>query len=414
MPQKRRKIEGKWVFLPEGVTLEKLRGKQKIVVYREADGKTKREYFPATLEAVKEAAALAASIRREKQTYGQRFGAITDEEKRAIDLWRAYREECEREGCMWEPISDVMRKAIELVRPQTVTPLFPEVSREWLLAMGKKNISPEHLRKRADKERRLATYFDGVRIGNISPDDIQAFLDTLEGREGKEATPRTIQDYMGCIGHIFGYAVKRGIVSKNPIKAMDKPRVKPDKEPETLPPDDVRRVMEYAAKEKRCKLYLPGLVLAMFCGVRPAELARLRHVDLFPGGRPEVYLSRAITKTQFDRRAKLRDNVLAWLRYSLPPSAAPDDFVLPGDTEERRCARYTKLLKRLAEGAGVIIPRDALRHTAATMIAALEGMGEAAEELGNDVRTLARHYRHSVPREDADAFFSILPPPSAD
>ncbi len=56
------------------------------------------------------------------------------------------------------------------------------------------------------------------------------------------------------------------------------------------------------------------------------------------------------------------------------------------------------------------IPRDSLRHTAATMIAALEGMGEAAEELGNDIRTLGKHYRHSVPREDAKAFFSILPP----
>ncbi len=408
MAEKRRKLDEGWDKLPTGVTLEK--GGKRLVVSKYADGKRKRKYFPATKEGLESAKALAASIRKEKQTYGQKFGAITDDEKRAIDLWRAYREECDREGCQWVKMSDVMREAVERVRPQSVTPLFPDVSRQWLLELGKKNISSEHLRKRTDKERWLATYFKGERIGEITPADIQSFLDSLKGRGGKAATPRTIQDYMVCLGHIFSFAVKRGIVASNPIKAMDKPRVKPDKDPETLTPDEVRRVMEYATKENSCKPYLPGLVMAIFCGVRPAELARMKHKDLFSGGRKEAYLSRTITKTDFPRRAKLRENVIAWLHSAGLPSVEPSEYILPGDTEERRCARYTKLLKRLANGAGVKIPRDSFRHTAATMIAALEGMGEAAEELGNDVRTLARHYRHSVPREDAEAFFSILPP----
>lgn len=408
MKARRVKIEGKWERVPEGVHVMNSKN------YLRVRTPEKWEHFPQTSEGLKAASALANSIRKEKQTYGQKFGAITDDEKRAIDLWRAYRAECEREGCQWVKMSDVMREAVERVRPQSITPFFPEVSREWLLELGKKNISSEHLRKRTDKERRLATYFKGERIGEITPEKIQAFLDTLEGIEREAPTPRTIQDYMGCIGHIFNYAVKRGIVSKNPVEAMDKPRVKPDKDPETLTPDEVRRVMEYAAKENSCKLYLSGLVMAIFCGVRPAELARMKHDDLFPGGRKEAYLSRTITKTDFPRRAKLRENVIAWLHFAGLPSVDSSEYILPGDTEERRCSRYTKLLKRLAIGAGVKIPRDSFRHTAATMIAALEGMGEAAEELGNDVRTLARHYRHSVPREEAEAFFSILPPPSAD
>lgn len=408
MKARRVKIEGKWERVPEGVHVMNSKN------YLRVRTPEKWEHFPQTSEGLKAASALATSIRKEKQTYGQKFGAITDDEKRSIDLWRAYRAECEREGCQWVKMSDVMREAVERVRPQSLTPFFPDVSREWLMAKGKKNISREHLRKRGDKERRLATYFSRARIGDINPDEIQAFLDTLKGRDGNAPTPRTIQDYMVCLGDIFSYAVKRGIVKVNPIKAMDKPRVSPDKDPETLNPDEVRRVMEYAAKGTRCKPYLPGLVMAMFCGVRPAELARMRHVDLFPGGRNEAYLSRTITKTDFARRAKLRENVIAWLHYAGVPSGEPSEYILPGDTEERRRDRYTALLKRLAKGAGVTIPRDSLRHTAATMIAALEGMGEAAEELGNDVRTLGKHYRHSVPREEAEAFFSILPPPSAD
>lgn len=411
MAEKRRKLDEGWDKLPTGVTLEK--GGKRLVVSKYADGKRKRKYFPATKEGLESAKALAASIRKEKQTYGQKFGAITDDEKRAIDLWRAYREECDREGCQWVKMSDVMREAVERVRPQSLTPFFPEVSREWLLELGKKNISSEHLRKRTDKERRLATYFKGERIGEITPADIQSFLDSLKGRDGKAATPRTIQDYMVCLGHIFSFAVKRGIVASNPIKAMDKPRVKPEQDPAILTADDSLAIMNYAVSSARCRPHLPGLVLALFCGVRPAELARLRYSDLFNGGRPELLLSRTLTKTDTARRAKLRDNVVAWLRYAEREglSGAPDSFILPGETENRRRDRYTRLLNRLSNGAGVEIPRDSLRHTAATMISALDGMGEAAEELGNDVRTLNRHYRHSVTRDEAVAFFSIQPPP---
>lgn len=408
MKEKRVKIAGKWERVPEGVTLMNSKN------YLRVRTPEKWEHFPQTAEGLKAASALANSIRKEKQTYGQKFGAITDDEKRAIDLWRAYREECEREGCQWVKMSDVMREAVERVRPQSLTPFFPDVSREWLLAKEQLNLDERHLRKRGHKERRFSKYFAGVRIGDITPDKIQVFLDTVRGRNDNPPAPGTIRDYMVCLGDIFNFAVKRGIVTKNPIEAMDKPRVKHDKDPETLSPDEVRRVMEYAAKENSCKPFLPGLVMAIFCGVRPAELARMRHVDLFPAGRNEAYLSRSITKTAIDRRAKLRENVIAWLHYAGLPSGEPSEYILPGDDEERRRDRYTRLLKRLAKGAGVTIPRDSLRHTAATMIAALEGMGEAAEELGNDVRTLGNHYRHSVPREEAEAFFSILPPPSAD
>lgn len=414
MKKKKAKIEGKEKRLPENISLVSKRGKEYLRARWTVGAEEKEKLFPATLDGLQAASEFIANKKQEAQVYGQRFGAITDDEKRAIDLWRTYRDECLREGSKWEPMSDVMREAVERVRPQSLTPFFPDVSREWLLAKEQLNLDERHLRKRGHKERRFSKYFAGVRIGDITPDKIQIFLDTVRGRNDNPPAPGTIRDYMVCLGDIFNFAVKRGIVTKNPIEAMDKPRVKHDKDPETLTPDEVRRVMEYATKENSCKPYLPGLVMAIFCGVRPAELARMRHVDLFPAGRNEAYLSRSITKTAIDRRAKLRENVIAWLHYAGLPSGEPSEHILPGDTEERRRDRYTSLLKRLAKGAGVTIPRDSLRHTAATMIAALEGMGEAAEELGNDVRTLGKHYRHSVPREDAEAFFSILPPPSAD
>lgn len=378
----------------------------------ERNGKVHRDYFPATEEGLKEASALAASIRREKKEYGQKFGAIADDEKRAIELWRAYRDECMREGCAYKSMPEVMSIALDQVRPKSITPPFPAVVRDYLLMMQKKNISTEHLRKREQKARRVSVAFAGVRAGNITPEQIQAFIDGLTGRDGKKASPRTIQDYMGFLQHVFSFAVKRGIVSINPVKALDKPKVTPEDDPAILSPDEVRAIMEYTVSDKITRPFLPGLVLAVFCGVRPAELARLRYADLFTEGRAELYLSRTLTKTKRARRAKLRANVAAWMRYASEQGLAgvPGDYILPGSDERRRRDKYTRFLSRLAGGAGVTIPRDALRHTAATMISALDGMTRAAEELGNDIRTLLNHYRHSVPEQMAQEFFSIMPP----
>ena len=418
MAQKREKIDGVTVYLPTGVGVEhkkRSNGEEycRIAVRRKEDNKTKRTYFPYTLEGAKDAKALAETIRKEKKEYGQKFGALTDAEKRAIDLWRAYRDECQREACNPVPIEEVMRRALEAVRPQSVTIPFPELANEYLKEMEAKNVSPEHLRKRGDKVRRFSEYFGNQRAGNITPDDVRRFLGTVPGRNGNEPTARTMQDYMTALSHIFKMGVKLGRIDKNPVEALEKPKVRPS-EPETITKETAEKILAFMVSNKGKKNIegLPGLLLSMFCGIRPAELARMKYADIFTAGRNEAYLSRSITKTSVDRRAKIRENLIAWLDYTKKNGVqgAPGDYILPGGTEKQRSDNYTGLLKKIKKNAGVQIPHNALRHTAATMICALDGMADAAEELGHDVRTLQRHYRHSVPREEALAFFNILPP----
>lgn len=410
MANRRKKINGKWIYLPKGVHVVK-----NGAYFRVRDEEGKERYFPTDdEESLKQASALAASQQREKREYGQRFGTLSDEEKRAVELWRAYRKECWREGCKCESIGEVMARAIAMVRPRAISIPFPELATDYLRAMAEKNLSDEHLRKRSAMVKRFCGHFQNMRAGNITPDDVRAYLATLKGRDGKKASPRTIQDNMVALGHIFKHGVKLGRVEKNPVAALDKPQVRAEREPATITTEDAKKILDYLTSRDGAKDLsgLCGLVLAMFCGVRPAELARMRFADLFPAGREEAYLSRAITKTSVDRRARLRANVVAWLDFAkaLGLYGAPDAFILQGGTEKQRCEKYTGLLRRIQKKAGVVIPHDALRHTAATMMCALDGMAETAEELGHDVRTLQRYYRHAVPREEAMAFFSIFPP----
>lgn len=413
MAQTKRKIEHTWVYLPDGVSLEKKRDKSYIVVTHYEDGKAKREYFPPTLDGVKRATAVAQARKEEKKKYGAGFGNITVDEKMAIDLWRQYRDECNREGCKFIPMSEMVKRALSAYKKESITPYFSEVAQMWLEMMKKKNISPDHLRKRTHKVTRFNSWFDNVRISNITIEMIEAKLNGLLGKGGMDAAPRTRQDYMGCLQHIFSFALNREIITKNPLKAMEKPKVnKPERA--TITVKHAVALLSWLIQQptKTSHCYFVGFVLNLFCGVRPAELARLKFGDLFTGGRNELYLSRTLTKTDFDRRAILRENVISWLRYfkTIGIYGRPEEYLISmGDTEKKRGDNYGHFLARAAEETGVTIPRDSLRHTAATMISALVGMGTAAEELGNDVRTLVKHYRHSVTKREALEFFSISP-----
>lgn len=412
MKEKKAKICGKRERLPEGVSLITKHGKKTLIARWIEQGKPKSKIYPATKEGLEDAKKKVTTMHRERVSYGDKFGAISDDEKRALDLWRAYVKACQKEACRYLPCSEVMQIALEQVRPQSITPLFPAMANEYLRSKENENLDKEHLRKIAGKVRRFSEYFADDRAGNITPERVQTFLDTLTGRAGGKPAPRTVQDYMVCLSELFSYGVKRGIVKKNPLDAMDKPQVKPEGEPETITTEDTQKILAYACSYTACRPYLPALLLALFCGIRPAELGRMKYKDLFPGGRAEAYLSRAITKTSVDRIAKIRSNLAAWLNYTAKSGlhGEPDDFILPGETEKKRSENYTRNLERVETGAGVTIPRDALRHTAATMICALDGMADAAEELGNDIKTLQKHYRHAVTKDEALAFFGIMPP----
>lgn len=413
MAQSRKQIEGTWVYFPTGVSLERKRGKLQIVETHYEDGKAKRKFYPATLAGLAEASAAAKARREEKKKYGAGFGNISEDEKMAIDLWRQYRSKCNNEGCGYIPMSEMVKRALDAYTQETITPYFKDVTQMWLDMMRRKNISSEHLRKRTQKVVRFNSWFGNVRISNITIEMFEKKLDGLVGRNGKEVSARTRQDYMGCLFHIFSFALKREIIAKNPFKAMEKPNVdKPERE--TISVEDAVTILAWLIKNptKTSKAYFVGVVLNLFCGVRPAELTRLKFGDLFTGGRNELYLSRTITKTHFDRRSVLRENVVSWLQYfqRIGIYGNPEEYIIRlGNTERNRGDNYSHFLIRVTEETGVKIPRDSLRHTAATMISALVGMGSAAEELGNDVRTLAKHYRHAVPRREALEFFSISP-----
>ena len=180
-----------------------------------------------------------------------------------------------------------------------------------------------------------------------------------------------------------------------------------------LSADTLRALLLWTAKSVRWRPLLPTTVLAALCGIRAAERSRMKWSDIRPGGREEIYLSRAITKTHAARVIPISPALAEWLDYFKAagyPVGSDEPLVPrpvgPGQTD------YDLLCIHIAEArerAQQEIPRNALRHTAASALCVLLGRSKAADILGHSESMLVKHYRRALTEEEAAELVGITP-----
>lgn len=191
---------------------------------------------------------------------------------------------------------------------------------------------------------------------------------------------------------LFGWAVKHGMVDRNPCEQVDRARgIEPPKG--VLSVEDAARLLHGAAE--RDKRLVPYLAIGLFAGVRPAELARMGPQHLSAGF---VRLDASITKAARARTISIRPNLRAWLD-AFPP-AFP---LIDGNLRHH--------LADLHHALGVPWPADCLRHSFGTY--AYELTRDAtlvASEMGHQgTGVFFRHYRALADPGDGARFFDIRP-----
>lgn len=414
MAQERKKIDGRWVYLPDGVTLETVRGKPQLSVSCSADGKRKRKYFPATDDGLKAAKELADTHRKEKQDYGRSFGSITDDEKQAIDLWRTYRTACQKEACEYRAMSDIMREALERVQAVSISPTVKEAAQMYLADMSRRNAgeTTPHMMTVKNRLRHISDALGDIHLCNLTAPQISDFIDTLKNPQtGTPAKATTKKQYQDLVKGLFKLAVKRGLLDdkKNAARMLDAPKIK-RVEPETLTLEEVCRIFTYIAETPAEHRYIPALIVGFFAGARLAERCRLKYRDILLS-KKRIYLSCEITKTNKDRHTYLQDNFLHWMQFVRAHGVdmTAGDYILPGATEAQRKDAHNRLLKRISKHTGIEFPKNCIRHTAATYMTELNGFTSTANQLGHGEGMLAAHYRVAVTKADALAYFSISP-----
>jgi integrase len=258
--------------------------------------------------------------------------------------------------------------------------------------------------------RLAASIPEGTKVDVVTPEQIQAFLDSTGFK------PETVATFRRIIHNAFQFALRKRWITANPVKVVTAPKVyRPT--PKFVQPDDWGKLLATAVATD------PGfvrfLVLQGFAGIRYFEVARMLDSDVdvenrvirLPGfrevpgrahpvrvtksGKPRV-LEAILDADKVDRGAGLPPVIWKWLK-EFPKLDLKDHF-------RRRRAIVRK--------AGIAFPKNVLRHTFTTYHVALNGSAERTIILQGWEESSAviwNHYRAIATRSQAEEFFSWDP-----
>jgi hypothetical protein len=153
--------------------------------------------------------------------------------------------------------------------------------------------------------------------------------------------------------------------------------------------------MDHVSTFRNGKL-VPYFSMALFGGIRPAELKKLAHspqlVDL---SNEVIRITPEISKTRRSRQIKIRPNLLKWLKR------------FQGDIFPANANRELKNIRKQLK-----LSHDVLRHTfISNHIAMFGSFADCALESGNSEKIIRDHYLNVISKPQAKAFWKIEPKP---
>jgi integrase len=217
-----------------------------------------------------------------------------------------------------------------------------------------------------------------------------------EWLDSRAKTLRTRSNYQNDVRNLFGYAIKHGFASRNPVDQME-PITLDDKAVEILTPEQAGLLLNAAVSKGGSMV--PFVAIGLFAGLRTREIAVLDWKDVSLAEKTIVVLA-AKTKTRARRTVELPENLVSWLT----PYAQKSGPVTP--------EKYRSRFEEVRKAAGVTPwPRNAMRHSAASYHYALhknESLTQAM--LGHESGDmLIKNYKEIVKPSAAVAYFKIMP-----
>lgn len=409
---------------------------QKLELWIKEGEKWRRELFPVEEYARANAAARAANA--QGKAAGTSFGALRPAEIEALKIWRGYEFDEMEAGRTPRPLPEIMRELVEREAHKDETPPLREVVFKFIEAKDAAGgISPAYRARLKNRLERLAKFFRGKRIGEITETALKsAILKLSRGRDGAPPAPKTQKHWIEAAKELFAWFYARENATRrpaeklnNPLELAAAPKIEKTREPEIISPAAARAILaDLLANDLEL---LPAVALQMFCGVRNAEALRLRWKDLKDG---EFHLSCAITKTKIARAVPVPENLRAWFdAYAAARgrAPAPQDLIFPfndtppaalaGASETARVARmnadyharsmtYSRAILAAEKRTGIHKPQNAFRHTAVSALAVMHGQNLAADYCGHSIRTQGVNYRGLMSKQEAADYFGIMPP----
>jgi len=357
----------------------------------------KQEHFSTQADALKR----AGEIEDEWKANGNE-GLALSADLRAMAIFGA--------GIL-EPFGKTVAQACEFYRDY----LQGEKQREESVLTGK--IADLYLKDKQsgnNKVLRLATIRDHKQIVNVikagfgnrpimgvSREDIQTFLD------GKDISLVSKSNMRSRISQFFNWAIEKKHCLNNPCNGI-KIHLQ-DKDVEIFTPKQAKKLM------RLCEGKFPDLIvyhaIALFAGLRPDECKLLTWENIHLEERTITVLT-GTTKVKETRNVHIEDNLLTWLQTYRPKNGGKG-FITPQERFRKETLALHVAAGFKGMGENLDAPEwvtDILRHSFGSYwLGKHKNRNQLAEEMGNSLAMIKKHYRKVVSKTDIEAFWAILP-----
>jgi integrase len=368
---------------------------------------------------IEDAEKYCTELKKARDKHGRASAAGSDE----IDALRIWREHVSKEhtaGRDVPALRDVIRTAIERLKDGATTPALGVLHDQFINAKEHEAVSRQHLAALKNRLKRFVSYFDkGEQAGSVTTQGVEKAMASM--RAGG-MSPQTVKGVRTAAHGLFQWAMDRGLVTTNPVSRAKAPKVKQG-EVGTITASQLKGLLRTALTI--APRSAPALAVWAFCGVRRAELCRLRFEDL-DIKRKELRISAKAAKTGVARFVPIPFTLISWLDAAKAAGIAPigklvpggtkkgpDGQLIPDDTEQKSEGQLNRWLCEIRPKAGITEwPPNALRHSFASHAAAMhEDFAKVSAWLGHarDPRLLVARYRHAVAKGEGKAWFDVLP-----
>lgn len=345
---------------------------------------------------------------------GRWVAAITVQGKQVTKYCKTKRE-CQEWIKQQQALLD---NGVDLIAAQVTVATFLD---EWLVAHSASVRDSTIIQYRQIVNQHIKPTLGSIKLKDLRPDQIQRLYNQ---KLSSRVSNRSVQLIHGVLHCALNYALRQGLLGRNPSDPVEKPR---QRRPEikTLNDQQARAFLLASRTSRHATLYY----VAITTGLRQGELLGLKWSDL-DWGKKQVYVQRQVKripkqgiqflepKTHTGRRIiELGSATIAHLREHLKQQALErqiagerwqeHDLIFPSTTgTPMDCHNLLKDFKELLRQCNLPEIRfHDLRHTAATLMLQQNVHPKVVQErLGHaDISLTLNTYSHVMPGMQADA-----------
>ena len=411
------------VPLPQGMYTQVSNGKRVIIgrFFVQGDA-VRRKTYPLTVSGYKTAKKELNAFYKKRgkfiSSYGESFSPLSDDEMSGLLLYRS----------LLKDLAYAKQKAVSLasiiedwkgrnvsVKKITFGELVRQYNEEKTLAFKSSGREKKNYEKEIRENLFSLNYIPAeTLLFDITPDMGYSIFKKMllpKSKKGYGYTPVSVNQKLSILKKILNYAVRRDYIQKNPLSNLSRLDIRAENV-SVLSSDEALKCLKFIAL--KMPLLIPVFSLALFEGIRRAEICRLLWSDLFirENGfltvREEVFLTATKTKTNMKRKVVLneatRDILKAWLNRQKPQFL---DSIKMNGLLIGKDKNYEKMIYGL-NSAFDFMAKNILRHTAASYDLSRSGNEQTtAHKMGHSREKLQQNYYNPISAEEVQNFYSI-------